>query len=144
MGRLLYELEQSIMAVAFDADRLETRGDPVQVEAQGASFAVSNEGTLIYVAGHSRGQRRLVWVDRRGVEEDLGAPPDAYVYPRLSPDGSRVALDIGSKNRDIWIWDIKRKLLERFTLDPAEDLNPRWTPDGKRGVWSSTPTGTPN
>ena len=43
------------MAVAFDVDRLETRGDPVQVEDRGAAtFAVSNEGTLIYVARNDR------------------------------------------------------------------------------------------
>ena len=133
------------MAVAFDVDRLETRGDPIQIAPQGAAnFAVSNEGTLIYVAGNSPRQRRLVWVDRGGRETELGAPPAEYIVPRLSPDGTRVALDIGGPNRDIWIWDIERKLLERFTLDPSEDALPQWNRDGTRLVWASTRRGVPN
>ena len=53
-GHLVYGSGESIMAVAFDAERLETRGDPIQIAPQGApNFAVSNEGTLIYVAGSS-------------------------------------------------------------------------------------------
>jgi Tol biopolymer transport system component len=144
-GHLLYGIADAIMAVAFDADRHEPRGDPVQVAAQGGlSFAVSNEGTLIYVAGYSRGQRRLVWVDRRGREEDLGAPPGSYTYPRLSPDGSRLALDVAKPDRDIWIWDIRRKQLDRFTLDPEENITPRWSADGKYLLFASTRNGVPN
>ena len=144
-GHLVYGSGESIMAVAFDAERLETRGDPIQIAPQGSpNFAVSNEGTLIYVSGSSRSQRRLVWVDRHGRETELGAPPAEYIYPRLSPDGSRIALDVGGPNRDIWTWDIARKLLERFTLDPAEDALPQWSRDGTRLVWASTRHGVPN
>jgi serine/threonine-protein kinase len=137
-GHLLYGVGDSIMAVAFDADRLETRGDPVHVAALGGtSFAVSNEGTLIYVA-NTPSLRRMVWVDRRGREEDLGAPPDLYNYLRLSPDGSRVAIDLRAGNREISIWNIERKLLDRFTLDPTDDVVPEWSRDGKGLVWASS------
>jgi hypothetical protein len=50
--------------------------------------------------------RRLVWVDRSGTEEAVLAPPRAYFYPRLSPDGTRVALDIRDQETDIWTWDL--------------------------------------
>jgi Tol biopolymer transport system component len=133
------------MAVAFDTDRLETRGDAKQVAASGGtSFAVSNEGTLIYAVRDSVAPRTLVWVDRRGREEDLGAPPGNYVYPRLSPDGLRVAVDIYSGNRDIYIWNIASKVLEPFTLDPAEDLYAQWNREGTQLVWESARYGVPN
>jgi hypothetical protein len=48
----------------------------------------------------------LVWVDRKGREEPLDAEPNRYVYPRLSPDGTRVALDVRDENQDIWVWDV--------------------------------------
>jgi hypothetical protein len=45
-----------------------------------------------------------MWVDRKGHEDPISAaPPRAYLYPRLSPDGTRVALDIRDQENDIWI-----------------------------------------
>jgi hypothetical protein len=55
-------------------------------------FDISDEGTLIYQAsGTAHHLNELVWVDRHGREEPLGAPARPYVYARLSPDGTRVA-----------------------------------------------------
>ena len=55
---------------------------------------VSADGTLAYVPGAWRQAetRTLVWVDRQGRETPIPAPPRAYVQPRLSPDGKRVAV----------------------------------------------------
>jgi serine/threonine-protein kinase len=138
-GHLLYGVGQTLFAVAFDADHLETRGDPVEVSAEPGSseFAVSNDGTLAYISGRELSERELVWVDRRAWEESLGAPLRAYLYPRLSPDGRRVALDVEGDNRDIWIWNIPGRTLERFTADPTENALPAWSRDGLHLVFSS-------
>jgi serine/threonine-protein kinase len=131
-GHLVYGSGETINAVPFDAARLEARGDPAPVAHGGASsFAVSREGTLVYRSDDGAKHRTLVWVDRDGREEDLGAPPGDYIVPRVSPDGLRVALDVGGPDRNIWVWDIRRKLLECVTLNPAEDGWPRWSPDGR-------------
>ena len=131
-GHLVYGSGEAIKTVPFDAARLEARGDPAHVADGGASsFAVSREGTLVYRSDDGAKHRTLVWVDRSGREEDLGAPPDEYIVPRVSPDGWRVALDVGGPDRNIWVWDIRRKLLECVTLNPAEDGWPRWSPDGR-------------
>jgi serine/threonine-protein kinase len=141
-GHLIYGSGEAIKTVPFDVDRLEARGDPMQVADRGASsFAVSREGTLIHRSDDGAMERTLVWVDRKGREEDLGAPPGDYIYPRLSADGSRVALDVGGADRNIWIWDIRRKLLECVTVNPAEDGFPRWSLDGNRLFFSSTRDG---
>ena len=64
-------------------------------------------GTLVYVPEAQSPQRSLVWVDRRGHEEPINAPPHAYAYPRLSPDGARASLSThGIEENDIWIWDL--------------------------------------
>ena len=52
--------------------------------------------------------RRMVWVDRQGREEPIAAPPRSYNYPRLSPDGSRVAIDMRDQEQDVWIWETSR------------------------------------
>ena len=81
--------------------------------------------------------RTLVWVDRQGKEEALGAEPDGYSYLKISPDGTRVALEITTGNGDIWIWDIPHKTRTKLTFDKADDAAPIWTPDGKRIVFHS-------
>jgi serine/threonine-protein kinase len=83
----------------------------------------------------------LVWVDRQGREAPIKAPPRAYTYPRLSPDGARVAFNDGM---DIWIWDVARETLTRFTFDPGMNQYPVWTPDGRRLLFRSGRSGPPN
>ena len=78
-----------------------------------------------------------MWVDRNGHEEPIKAPPRAYVYPRLSPDGTRVALDIRDQQNDIWIWDLARQTLQRLTNDPGPNRLPVWTPDGTRVAFTA-------
>ncbi len=122
--------------------------DPVPVveAVKGRQFSVSRTGALVYVpGGEAEAQRSLVWVTRDGREEPLtAAPPRAYAIPRLSPDGTRVALDIRDQQQDIWIWDLARQTLTRLTDAPAGDLIPVWTPDSRRVIFASARAGQPN
>jgi serine/threonine-protein kinase len=148
-GHLVFGVAGTLRAVAFDLGRLEVVGTPVPVIDQvvtshngGVNLSMAGDGTLIYVPGgvqpyHST----LVWVDRQGHEEPLKAPPRLYLYPRLSPDGARVALDVRDQERDIWIWDLARETLTRFTFDPRPDTHPLWTPDGQRVLFRSARSG---
>ena len=76
-------------------------------------------------------------MDREGQEEAIGAPAREYAYARLSPDGTRIALDCQDEERDIWIWDLVRETMTRLTFDEADDNYPLWTPDGERVAFSS-------
>ena len=104
-----------------------------------AHFAVSGDGALVYVPTDAVGEqlRTLVWVDRRGREEPLNAPPCPYFDPRLSPDGTRVALDSSDQEDDIWIFDLARESLRRLTFGPAIEFPPIWTPNGQAVLFSS-------
>ena len=149
-GHLVYAREGSLWAVPFDADRLQTTGEArrvvenVQVNSGGlALFAVSGNGTLVYVPGSSGTQRTLVWVDRQGREAPLAIPPRGYSSARVSPDGTHVALDNdNASGKDVWIWDETRAVLARFTSGGAVDGAPEWTPNGRRIVFSSTRGGS--
>src|SRR4029453_4417978 len=99
--------------VSFDREGLEGVGAPLPVVPRlamsgpgGANFAVSDEGTLVYVdvAGDTGGplMKTLVWIDRAGrLEEIRGLPPHVYRNPRISPDGTRIAVAADDQQRDI-------------------------------------------
>ena len=146
-GHLVYVADGSLYAARFDINRLEVAGSPVQVVSDVANleFTVADDGTLVYASGGGPGLRTLVWVDRQGREEALEAPPRPYLYPRLSPNGTHVALDVaGPPERNIWIWEPRRRALERFTVDPASNPLVAWSRDGKRIAFGSNRFGPTN
>ena len=106
--------------------------------------AVAGDGTLAYVSGGGlRGAnalRTLVWVDRQGRETPIPAPPRAYAVPRLSPDGTRIAVGAEDQERDLWLWDLARATLTRLTVDPGVMRTPSGHPTA--GVSSSAQIGT--
>jgi serine/threonine-protein kinase len=65
-----------------------------------------------------------MWVDRKGQETPIAAPPRLYAEPRLSPDGTRVAVGIHDQEQDVWIWDLMRETLTRLTFDRGVDDRP--------------------
>jgi serine/threonine-protein kinase len=139
-----------LLAVPFDLGRLAVVGPAVPIGPRVSStglgagdFGVAADGTLVYVEapGAAATVRTLMWVDRAGKEEPTAAPPRDYGSPRLSPDGTRLALSIDDQELDIWVWDLRRLTLTRVTADPAWDTLPEWTPDGGRIVFSSQRAG---
>jgi WD40 repeat protein len=89
--------------------------------------------------------RSLVWMDRTGKETPVpSAPVRAYVYARLSPDGTRVALDIRDQQNDVWTFDLARGNLSRLTIDPGLNRGVAWSPDGRRIAFSAVRDGKEN
>ena len=88
-------------------------------------------------------RRTLVWVDREGRSEPLTAEPRGFYVVELSPDGTKVALDVTGLNRDVWTYDLSRDTMTRLTLDPGDDTYPVWTPDGRRLIMGSSRDGGP-
>ncbi len=145
-GHIVFAREASLWVVPFDLEELEVTGDPVPVVEDlqvdigfgSAQFDLAGDGTLLYATGGATGNTRtLVWVNREGREEPLTAEPRPYTYPRISPDGTRIALEVQDRDDDIWIWDIARETLTRLTFDPAIDRYPAWTADGAHVAFGS-------
>jgi hypothetical protein len=149
-GHLVYAQGTTLVAVPFDPQRLPLTGPPVPVLegvlqspwSGAAHYAFSSTGTLVYVPGGLQGaQRRLVWVDRKGVEQVLPAPVRSYRTPRISPDGRRVAVTSSESGDNIWLYDLARETLTRLTFEGRLNTTPTWAPDGRRIVFSSAWTG---
>jgi eukaryotic-like serine/threonine-protein kinase len=151
-GHLVYVAAGTVRAVGFDLERLEAIGTATPVVSQlvmlpsgTAEFDIADAGTLAYLSGGAGlAPRTLVWVDRQGREEAIKAAARPYVSARLSPDGTRVAVDIRDLENDIWVWDFARETLVRVTSDPGLDQAPVWMPDGRRLVFSSQAGGATN
>ena len=98
-----------------------------------SAFAVAQNGTLIYNTDVGAAQSVLTWMDRSGKELSHIGDPAIMDNPTLSPDGSRVALDISdlkANNVDIWIESITGAGNSRFTFDPSEEVVAVWSRDG--------------
>jgi len=146
-GHLLYVSGGTLYAIPFDVSQLRTQGTAVPViVAEGLlDYAVSADGTLVYQAALTKDRRQLEWVDRKGRATSLGTPAMNYAYPRISPDGTRVAIDVtDAADRDIWMWDIGRRTLERFTKDPTGNPIVTWSPDGSQLIFGSERSGVSN
>jgi Tol biopolymer transport system component len=146
-GYLLFLRGDTLMAQKFDAGSQKLEGEVFPVAEHVASpaqfrlgtFSVSRTGLLVFSgsgAGSAGGQ--LVWVDANGKEMNKVGPQGVF-FPRLSPDGKRVAYGMseGSGSPDLWLMDLERGVQTRFTFNPGGDIYPVWSPDGSRVVYTS-------
>jgi len=157
-GHIVFVRTGTLMAVPFDVTRLEATGAPVVVvedvmhsergfnndlNAGAGQFSVSRSGSLAYVSGgvYPVSEVSLVWVDRDGAADPLPVPTGNYLWPRFSPDGTRLAYAEGATYQ-IWVYDIGLEVAVRLTTAGA-NTQPVWSPDGTRLAFVSTREGGP-
>ena len=139
-GMLVYVTPSgALMTVKFDVSRGRILSNPVALGptitttiAGASKAAISTSGTLVYQPLEAMGM--VGWVDVQTQKfQPLLSQPDAYSYPRLSPDGRRLAMSIrGGTGSDVWIYDFNSATLGRLTNSGTASDRPEWTPDGAR------------
>ena len=145
-GHIVYALGGNLLAVPFDLGAMKVTGGPVPVvegirrgivAASGvAHYAFSSGGTLAFVPGPAGGGSAAVdmaLTDRAGGTQRLGLPPAPYEFPRISPDGQRLAVGTDDgKEATIWVYPLNgSSAIRRLTLT-GKDRFPIWSTDG---VW---------
>jgi Tol biopolymer transport system component len=150
-GYLLFVDGDKLLGQAFDADRLELKGQSFFVAehvGRSTSFmsgvSTSLTGTIAY-ARSSVQNGRLAWIDRRGNPlGSLGTTEGDYPDFRLSPDETRLAaslVDPKTNVVDIWITDLARGSSSRVDSRGAVTAAAVWSPDGARLAFRSNRTG---
>jgi Tol biopolymer transport system component len=146
-GYLLFMTQENqLMAQAFDPSRMELQGDAALVaeqvrfysRADQGSVSVSQNDLLVYQKGFNAIPATLIIRDRTGrIVQELETK-GSYDDPMFSRDGARLAVtryDYGAQG-DIWIRDLARGTMSRFTFDPAEEDDPVWSPDGTAIIYA--------
>lgn len=142
-----------IVAMAIDPKTLEPAGpvvplaDDLAVLPDGQrALSVANDGTLVYIAGPAgTGLSELVWMSRSG---SITPAAPGFEFPsvpnqnvRLSPDGSRVALNyIRDGNTDVFVKTLPNGPVARLTVATDQDLRPFWDGSGSLVYYFSGPS----
>jgi serine/threonine protein kinase len=146
-GHLVYTNKETLFAVPFDLDRLEARGTAVPVLDDVAyhalygvaQFDVSRSGTLVYRKGGgstAQAMATIQWLipgaDGAARKEPVRSKPGIYMSPRLSSDGTRLAMMfIEQGATDLWVYDLRRDVMTRLTSGAGAITPVTWSPDGR-------------
>jgi serine/threonine-protein kinase len=144
-GHLIFGKEGATYIVPFEAGRYEITGPPMPVpepifnefEFGVPHLAFSAEGTLAFLPGGGAPKRQLVSVDLEGKETPLIDALRGFMFPRYSPDGERLAVNISEPgDSNIWVIDLATGARTKITHEGA-NFFPFWTPDGERVTYLS-------
>jgi serine/threonine-protein kinase len=143
-GTLLYVSTGGVvMGAPVDLAGRRLLGPPVQLldgvainNSTGLARIALAGHTLFYQSGSQLSQVLLAGTD--GTTRTLLGDRRDYGFPRLSPDGGRLAITIGTPDRrDIWVDDLNSGALTRLTTEGATNERPEWSPDGTRVLYRS-------
>jgi serine/threonine-protein kinase len=140
-GYIVFGRDGSMHAAPFSLRSLRMTGPAVPFisgvnlrSGAGLEFALANDGTMAYVAGALGVASQLVAVDRQGAERRVIQKAGLYSWPRLSPDGKRIAVEIGVGTGvfDVWLFDIASQAQSRLTNNFSGVRPLGWSADGTR------------
>jgi Tol biopolymer transport system component len=141
-GHLLYLRETTLVARPFDTNMRKFTGEAVPLVenilflgggAGAAVFSASDNGTLVYSAGGGRANDNLIWQDREGKQVQKLNQQGIFAHVSLAPHGNVAVVyvsDQSTGNNDLWLYDLKRDLITRFTFGLGTENSPVWSPDG--------------
>jgi len=135
-GYMIIAKNGKLIAAPFDLDNYKflATPQPVLSDVEGdvgsgiSYFGLSANGNIVYLKGTRNQSLQLVWADQKGRVETIELPENPYLLPRISPDGKKIAVNVGtqSASRDIWIYNTESSLFRRLTFGMTS-LYPEWS-----------------
>ena len=151
-GYLIYQRGPVLVAQKFDAKRGRVVGEPVSLgdltistETSGGRVATaSNRGELAYTTNPSFATR-LTWADLNGrTLQDVPVMAGKYIGGlALSPDDKHLVLTTSDRIgiSDLWMADLERGVVTRFSYNQGENSGPVWSGDGTKVAYAFGMTG---
>ncbi len=147
-GFILYALNRNtLLARAFDPDRLELKGEPFRIAENvivsltgNARFTTSANGTLAYLQNREMDVAQLTWCDRSGKRLSEAGTAEPWTSFALSPNGAAVALIRNEPNRlsSLWQLNLAQGTTTRVVTDTdSANFFPVWSPDGEQLAFAS-------
>jgi serine/threonine-protein kinase len=148
-GHIVYVSDTTLFAVPFDVSMLAVTGGAVPVVdgvnlgatfgiGRTAHFAFSKSGSLVYVPGPLSNGQNLLLFDRKGGVQPLGLPAGRYQFPRVSPDGKRIAFEASDgKQVNVSIYELSGASSARRLTFGGNNRFPIWSADGRRVAFQS-------
>jgi len=150
-GYLVYAAGDGVlMAMPFNGARRRVLGESVplltgvQMEAGFgyAEFALSRDGTLVYIPGRNQLYVNIAFVSPNGRIDTLPFPRGPYTQPRLSPDGSQLAIQARNPvgGWEVLLMNLVTGVRRRVEVQGNYRAFPAsWLPSGHElliGIWS--------
>ncbi|NOT63335.1 MAG: hypothetical protein HOP19_24260, partial [Acidobacteria bacterium] len=147
-GFLVYALNRTtLLARAFDADRLELKGEPFRIAENvivsltgNARFTTAANGTLAYLQNREMDVAQLTWCDRSGKRLAGAGTAEPWTSFALSPDDAAVALIRNEPSRlnSLWQLNLAQGTTTRVVTDTdSANFFPVWSPDGEQLAFAS-------
>ncbi|NQV73025.1 protein kinase [bacterium] len=152
-GHLVFHWNNTLYAMPFDPKRNEASGKVVPIAEEVADagsttgagqFDISNEGLLVTVkgdAGENAISGQLYWIAKDGTATIFASETREWAYPKISRDGSMVAVTIGvQETQDIWVGPTAAENFRRLTSSGHANF-PVWDPNGNRVAYEEEGVG---
>jgi Tol biopolymer transport system component len=153
-GHLVFLRQGTLMAVRFDLDRREVKGQPIPIvtnvmqalnisnvayNSGAGQYSVSKSGWLAYAPGgiFPDPENSLVKVSQKGEVQPAVDFKSPFFAPRFSPDGKRIIYQTIGLDKFVWIYDLNRTTATPVTREGIANFV-IWAPDGKRVVFAWT------
>ena len=154
-GHIVHSLGNVLFATAFDLASLKVVGGTVSVvegmrradnpqdQPATSHFGISDDGKLVYVDDSTIvGGSVLATIDSsENIERFDNVPQRRYLRPRVSPDGTKIAVESLDNGGTIWIYDIDGGSAMRPLTVEGGDSRPVWIENGDSVAFTSDRNG---